>query len=347
LGLAAFKTNPVGTGPFMFKSYRPRDMVQLVANPAYFRGKPQLDGVEARYVADMNSRELALRNGELHVISAALDKVWVDMMKSVPGLKVDIYGVGEVAAINIRSTTPPLDKLEVRKAIAYALDRGEFLSLMGSGIAETVYSSVPPQFQGGSLTREELAAKGLDYRTDLERAKKLLADAGYPNGFSLEVLTSEQPAYRVLYESMQAQLAKVGIKVSLKQVDHPSYHSLIRKDASPLVIILSWCANADVCFTNFFHSDSVVVTGKKPNMNFSHYNKIDTLIEQARVETDSGKQVQLWKEAQIKVLEDMVAYPIQYIKMVSARSATIDYGHELISVPARYPGVTEKTRLMK
>jgi peptide/nickel transport system substrate-binding protein len=347
LGPAAFKTNPSGTGPFMFKSYRPRDMVQLVANPAYFRGKPQLDGVEARYVADMNSRELGLRNGELDVISAALDKSWVDMMKSVAGIKVDIYGVGEVAMLNIRSSTPPLDKLEVRKAIAYALNREEFLALMGSGIAETVYSPVPPQFQGGSLTKEELASKGLDYPTNRERAKKLLADAGYPNGFSLEVLTSEQPGYRVLYESMVAQLAEVGIKISLKQVDHPSYHSLIRKDASPLVIILNWCANADVCFMNFFHSDSIVVTGKKPNMNFSHYSKIDALIKRAQAEADSVKQVALWKEGQIKVLEDMVAYPIQYIKMVSARSAAVDYGHELISVPARYPGVTERTRLMK
>ncbi len=347
LGPDGLKTHPVGTGPFMFKSYSPKERVQLVANPAYFRGKPQLDGVDFRYMPDLTSRELALRNGQVDVINGAPDKAWVDKMKGVSGVKVDVFGVGEVAIVHLQSTAPPLNKLEVRKAIAHALDRDEFLALVGPGIGENVYSPVPVKFLAGGLTREELAAKGLDYKLDRERAKKLLADAGYPNGFSMEMVTSEMTGYRVLYESMQAQLAKVGIKVNVKVVDHPTMHSMIRKDANPLVIYIAWRPNADVYFTQFLHSDSIVVTGKKPNTNFSHYNKIDGLIEQARNETDQAKQVALWKEAQIKALEDMVVYPIQYQNQVYARSNAVDYGHELISVLALYPGITEKTRLTK
>ncbi len=174
-----------------------------------------------------------------------------------------------------------------------------------------------------------------------------MADAGLPNGFSLDVFTTEMTGYRVLYESMQAQLAKVGIKLNVKLVDHSSFHSMIRKDANPLVIYIAWRPNADVYLTQFLHSDSIVVTGKKPNTNFAHYNKIDNLIEQARNETDQNKQVALWKEAQIKALEDMVVYPIQYQNQVYARSTAVDYGHELISVLALYPGIDEKTRLTK
>ena len=347
LGADGMKTRPVGTGPFMFKSYSPQERVQLVANPAYFRGKPQLDGVDFRYMPDISSRELALRNAQVDVINGAPDKAWVDKMKGVPGVKVDVFGVGEVAVLHLQTTAPPLDKPEVRKAIAYALERDEFLALVGPGIGENVYSPVPVKFLAGGLTRQELAAKGLDYKTDREKAKKLLADAGYPNGFPLEMVTSEMTGYRVLYESMQAQLAKVGIKVNVKVVDHPTMHSMIRKDANPLVIYIAWRPNADIFFTQFLHSDSIVVTGKKPNTNFSHYNKIDGLIEQARNETDQAKQVALWKEAQIKALEDMVVYPIQYQNQVYARSTAVDYGHELISVLALYPGITEKTRLTK
>ncbi|HTX52936.1 MAG TPA: ABC transporter substrate-binding protein, partial [Candidatus Baltobacteraceae bacterium] len=84
LGADSFKTHPVGTGPFMFKSYSPQERVQLVANPAYFRGKPQLDGVDYRFMPDLSSRELALRNGQVDVINAAPDKAWVDKMKGVP-----------------------------------------------------------------------------------------------------------------------------------------------------------------------------------------------------------------------------------------------------------------------
>ena len=206
---------------------------------------------------------------------------------------------------------------------------------------------MPVKFLAGGLTEKEVAARGLDYPTDLGRAKKLLADAGYPTGFPLEVVTSELPGYRVLYESMQAQLAKVGIRVAVKVVDHPTMHSMIRKDANPLVIYIAWRPNADVYLTQFFHSESVVVTGKKPNVNFAHYDKIDTLIGEARTETDQAKQVTRWKEAQLKILEDMVAYPIQYQNQVYARGTAVDYGHELISVLALYPGITEKTRLVK
>jgi len=347
LGPDGMKTQPVGTGPFMFKSYSPQERVQLVANPAYFRGKPQLDGVDYRFMPDISSRELALRSGQMDVINGAPDKVWVDKMKGVSGVKVDVFGVGEVAVISFNTGAAPLGKLDVRKAIAYALDRDEFLALIGPGIAENVYSPVPVKFLAGGLTRQELAAKGLDYKTDREKAKKLLADAGYPNGFPLEVVTSEMTGYRVLYESMQAQLAKVGIKVTLKLVDHATMHSMIRKDANPLVIYIAWRPNADIFFTQFLHSDSIVVTGKKPNTNFAHYSKIDGLIEQARNETDQAKQVALWKEAQIKALEDMAVYPIQYQNQVYARSTAVDYGHELISVLALYPGIDEKTRLTK
>lgn len=347
LGPDGMKTHPVGTGPFMFKGYSPQERVQLVANPAYFRGKPQLDGVDFRYMPDLTSRELALRNGQMDVVNGAPDKAWVDKMKGVSGITVDVFGVGEVAILHLRMTAPPLDKPEVRKAIAYALDRDEFLALVGPGIGENVYSPVPVKFLAGGLTRQEVAAKGLDYKTDLEKAKKLLADAGYPNGFNLEVVASEMTGYRVLYESMQAQLAKVGIRVNVRVVDHPTMHTMIRKDANPLVIYIAWRPNADIYFTQFLYSDSIVVTGKKPNTNFSHYNKIDGLIEQARNETDQSKQVALWKEAQIKALEDMVVYPIQYQNQVYARSNAVDYGHELISVLALYPGIDEKTRLTK
>lgn len=268
-------------------------------------------------------------------------------MKGVSGVKVDVFGVGEVAVLHLRITVPPLDKVEIRKAIAYALDRNEFQALFGPGISEKVYSPVPVKFLAGGLTREELAAKGLDYETDREKAKKLLADAGFPTGFSLDMVTSEMFGYRVLYESMQAQLAKVGIKVNVRVVDHSTMHSLIRNDANPLVIYIAWRPNADVFFTQFLHSDSIVVTGKKPNTNFSHYDKVDELIEQARNETNQAKQVALWKEVQIKALEDMVVYPMQYQNQTYARSTAVDYGHDLVSVLALYPGITEKTSLTK
>jgi peptide/nickel transport system substrate-binding protein len=77
-----FKTNAVGTGPFMFESYRPQEKVMLVANPDYFRGAPQIDGVEYRYIADITSREAGLLAGELDVVNGIPDIAWVERTSS-------------------------------------------------------------------------------------------------------------------------------------------------------------------------------------------------------------------------------------------------------------------------
>jgi peptide/nickel transport system substrate-binding protein len=341
------KTHPVGTGPFMFKSYTPQVNVELVAFENYFRGNPQLDGVNLSYIADLTSLELGLRSGELDVINGGPDSAWVSKMETVPDINVDVFGVGEVAIVYFNTAAPPLDNLEVRQALAYALDRQEFLALAGDPVAEIVYSPVPVKFLPGGLTEEEVAAQDLLYEYNPDTAIQMLSDAGYPDGFSMDLVTSELTGYKAMYESMQAQLSKVGVTINLTVVDHSSYHSLIREDTNPIVIYIAWRPNADVYLTRFFLSDSIVVTGSTPDTNFSHYDKIDDLILQARSADNQDTQIELWKEAQIQILSDMAAYPLQYQNQVYARQSYVDYGHPLISELALYPGITENTRLNK
>lgn len=345
LGDEAFKTQPVGTGPFMFDSYTPQEKVSLVANPDYFRGAPKLAGVDMRYIPDIASREAGLLAGELDVINGIPDIAWVDRMAGEASASVDVFGVGEVATVHFNITKEPLDNPDVRKALAYALDRDEFLALFGEPVAENVYSPVPAKFLAGGLTQEEAEAADLAYDVDRERAKQMLADAGYPDGFDLEVITSEMTGYRRIYENMQAQLAEVGVNLAVNVVDHSTMHSMIREDVNPIVVYIAWRPNADVYLTRFFLSDSTVVTGSAPDTNFSHYDQIDDLIKAARAETDPDAQIELWKEAQTKILSDMVAYPLHFQQQVYARSNGVDYGHDLISVLALYPGITENTTI--
>jgi peptide/nickel transport system substrate-binding protein len=296
---------------------------------------------------ELNSRELGLKSGELDVINGAAEGIWVERMNAEDGISVDVYGVGEVATIHFDITVEPLDNPLVRQAIAYALDRDEFLALFGEPVSANVYSPVPAQFLPGGLTQEEVAALGLEYAVDREKAKELMAEAGYADGFSLEMVSSERESYLKNYESMQAQLAEIGIDIKINVVDHSSMHSMIREDVNPIVIYVAWRPNADVYLTRFYHSDSIVVTGAKPDTNFSHYAEIDDMIEAARGELDSDKQVQMWKDAQIKLLEDMVTYPLQYQNQVTARHDYVDFGHELKSVLALYAQITENTAISK
>ncbi len=345
LGDDKFKTFPVGTGPFMFESYSPQEKIMLKANPDYFRGAPKIDGVEYRYMADISSREAGLLAGELDVINGIPDIVWVDKVQAEEGVAVDVFGVGEVVTVHFNTSVPPLDNPEVRKALAYAMDRDEFLALFGEPVAENVYSPVPAKFLAGGLTQEEAEDLGLAYDVDRELAKQMLADAGYADGFSLEVVTSEMTGYRRIYENMQAQLAEVGVDLKVNVVDHSTMHAQIREDVNPIVVYIAWRPNADVYLTRFFHSDSIVVTGAKPDTNFSHCDILDDVIESARVATSAEEQIALWKDAQITILEDMYAYPLHFQQQVYARSDKVDYGHDLVSVLALYPGIDENTTL--
>jgi peptide/nickel transport system substrate-binding protein len=347
LGPDGLKTHPVGTGPFSFKAYSPGEKVDLVANDAYFRGRPQLDGIEYRYMADLSSRELALRSGQLDVIYGQADDNWIDQVSSAPNVKVDVFGVGEVVTVYFNLSKPPFDNLAVRQAVTSALNRDEFLALYGKRAARKVFSPVPEAFMAGGLSEQELASQSLDFAYDPDRARQLLASAGLTNGFEFSVVSSEMPAYRVIYESMQAQLARVGIKMNINVVDHATMHDQIRKDVNPLVVYIAFRPTADVYLTQFFHSDSIVVTGKNPNTNFAHYSSVDEQIDTARSEPDAARQAALWKQAQVQALRDVVAYPIQYTNQVYARSTGVDYGHEVTSVIQLYPGIDERTTVQR
>jgi peptide/nickel transport system substrate-binding protein len=347
LGPNGLKTRAVGTGPFMFKSYSPKEKVNLVANDTYFRGKPMLDGIEYRYMADLNSRELGLRGGQLDVISGQPDDKWVDQLSSAPNVNVDVFGVGEVTTIYFNTTKPPFDNPQVRQAVASALNRDEFLALYGAKVSQGVFSPVPEAFMAGGLNERQLQARNLDYPYEPNKARALLRDAGLANGFAFSVVTSEMPAYRIMYESMQAQLARLGIRMDLRVVDHATMHDQIRKDVNPVVVYVAFRPTADAYLTQFLHSDSIVVTGKSPNTNFAHYDKIDQQIDGARNEPDARIQESLWAQAQTKALEDMVAYPVLYQSQVYARTSMVDYGHDLNSVIQLYPGIDERTRLVQ
>jgi peptide/nickel transport system substrate-binding protein len=346
MGDDAFKTHPVGTGPFMFDEYVPMEKVVLKGDADYFRGAPILKAVEVRYMPEVASRELGLRSGELEVVEGRREQDWVETIGANPGIVVDSFGPGETVAMHFNLKREELKKKAVRKAIAYALDRNEFLAFFGD-TAEALYSPVPSDYLAGGLTYPELWAAGLAYDVDREKAKDLLADAGYPNGFSMEAVTSERASYRRVYEQIQAQLRRVGIDLQLEVVDHSTMHSMVRDDVNPITIYVAWRPNADVFLTRFYHSDSIVVTGAKADTNFSHYTGIDDLIETARVQVDADMQIACWKEAQRDIAEYLVSYPLIMLKFIFARSEKVDWGYDLKSTVALYTQITEKTRILK
>jgi len=358
MGEEWFVTHPVGSGPFMFGSYDPRQETTLLANPKYFLGKPILEKIVIKYMPNVSSREFGLRTGELHVIEGLNEAKWVEQVATFPDTKVTTFGPCETQMLYFNMANDLFKDIRVRKAVSYAINRSEVAAFMGESLAVPIYSGALAPPAAGALTKEEAEAAGVVFEGDVEKAKALLAEAGKPN-LSFEVVISElATSYRKPLEGLQAQLKKAGIDMKLKVVDHSSFHSLVRKDASPLVYYACWRPNPDVFMTLFYHSASEVVKGAKPDTNFSHYgavdadgdgkvDSIDALIEQARYELDSAKQASLWKEAQIAVLKNVAVVPMIRLKYAFPMKSYVDLGHPLeFSWQTYSPQITEKTRIL-
>ena len=353
-----FTTHPIGTGPFMFESYDPRQETVLKANPKYFRGKPILEKAVIKYMPNVSSREFGLRTGELHIIEGLNEAKWVDKISTFPEVSVKTFGPCETQMLHFNMANEIFKDIRVRKAVSYAINRSEVAAFMGESLAVPIYSAAMAPPAQGALTKKEAEAAGVVYEGDVAKAKALLKEAG-KSDLSFEVIISElATSYRKPMVGLQAQLKKSGIDMKLKVVDHSSFHSLIRQDASPLVYYACWRPNCDVFLTRFYHSASEVVKGKKPDTGFSHYgavdadgdgkiDSIDDLIEKARYELDSAKQTALWKQAQVELLKNVAVVPMIRLKYAFPMKSYVDIGHPLdFSWQTYSPQITEKTRIL-
>jgi peptide/nickel transport system substrate-binding protein len=342
-GYENHKQHPVGTGPFMFEQYTAGGKLVLTANENYFRGKPLLDKVEVYFIPDNKKREAAYKSGHMDVIYGVGDPGWIDQMENEPDTIVNVFGPGFTGLFHFNTSIKPLDDIRVRQAITHALDRELFLAASSNKLVTQVYASMSPEFLSGGLANEKIKKLGLVINKDLKRARQLLASAGYANGFSLDLVTSEKRIYRRTYEILKEQLDKIGIHINLTLVPHSKMHKLIRQDLNAIVLYFAFRPNADSYLRGFFHSDSIVGTGKKPLTNFSHYTKVDRLIDDALNTIDPKMQINLWEQTQIRILHDAMAYPLFNVNECIVRRGYVNFGHPLISTLAGYPQFNEKT----
>lgn len=340
LGKEGFGKKPSGTGPFMFAEYVPQQYVKLVANPKYFRGEPKLKEIIYRFIPSDSSRDLAFQAGEIDMMIGRQEQAWVDRVSATAGSKVVSFGPAEMSVVHLNMTQPPLDNIKVRQAVAHAIDRAGIWNFRGKNISRQAVSVVPSGYFG---TLED--APLLPH--DLNKAKALLAEAGFPNGVTIKAIHTTLPGMYSFIEATQAQLKRAGITLDITPVEHPTFHQQIRQDLSQLVHFqAARFPIADVYLTQFFHSRSIVKTPTAVT-NFSHCKVADAEIDAARTEQDKAKQVALWHTAQKKIIAEVCAVPVNEMLMNWAYKDSLDLGYELKGSLNLGPPVTEQTRFTK
>ena len=223
----------VGTGPWMLDSYRPNVGMTLVRHPGYFMaGLPHIDRVELVVDEDNASRLAAFLSGKYHLgweFPGTINRTdWVQIKDTLqqkrPGLRTEDFPGNVMTHISMRVDRPPFNDVRVRRAMSLALDRQGILDSIAEG-AGTPNPPVPTALKEWSIPMAQLGEGGQWYRYDPAEAKRLLAQAGYPNGFAGSMCFTTYGS-TILVDAAQLiikHLKDIGIEARLDQKEYGAY----------------------------------------------------------------------------------------------------------------------------
>lgn len=303
---------PIGTGPFVFKSYEKDSTIRYEANPHYYgRYKPLVDKLVFVITPDSAVRAQKMIAGECHVIA---EPALVDYKKftSNSNLKVETMTGLNIAYIAFNTKKKPFDNLLVRKALYHALNRGSYIEAIYHGMGEIAESALPSSSWGFNNNLPV-------YEYSVEKSKALLAQAGYPKGFSTEiwalpVTRPYNPDGRKMAEMMQADLALVGVKAKIVTFDWPTYLAKSRNGEHTMAMFGWFSDNGDP--DSFLYTQlSCAASDAGSNRSFWCYQPYNDLVEKAKRVSDLRQRTELYMDAQ-KVFKEQ----LPWIPVASAKS---------------------------
>ena len=295
--------NPIGTGPFMIENYSPQQSLRLIKNPRYWQtGLPALDRVTIVFVSDNDALLTGLRGGNIEgagVTGGLLPQLEAKNFDIIP------WYSNAVQLLALNNARQPLDDVRVRKAVNYALDIPGIIETAFYGKGEPSGSPLIP-----GLTSAYDESLRDPYPRDIGKAKELLAEAGYPNGFSLEITVPSN--YTMHVDTAQVivnQLADAGIHGTIRLVDWATWLSEVYRDRKYQATIISLDAN-NVSPRSFLFRYCSEEAGNFINFRSPVY---DQVYDAALVENDEARRISLYKDCQRIISENAASVFIQDI----------------------------------
>ena len=315
--LDQYTRNPVGTGPFELDEWVSDSHITYSAFDDYWQdGKPFLDGIKHFVIEDPAVALAAFRSGELDVFRP--EGVQVSLLENEPGLSIVSWSSPGYEYFQINRTMEPFGDIQVRRALSMAVDRAALVQLLFDGRGTVLYGPIPPIFAWAY----DPDFKAYEYNP--EEAKRLLAQAGYPNGFTIDpVVWYGGTARRPYVEALQQMYADIGVKLKLLQIAsgdasrgfqrewiYPAYSSALNP-RTELHIVMS----------EHFKSTNAKNVGKTEIPGY------DALLLQAEGTFDLLERGRLYQRMQKLVVEDMAMYVFLHIHNVyeAVRDYVINY----------------------
>jgi len=281
--------HPMGTGAYMFKSWRKDEQLELNANPNFWNGKPSIEHAIFKPIPESAARVAALRTGGTDLITNVPVQYSIQIQGG-RGTKLESARSVRVLFVAFNTTKPgPQQNKLVRQAFNYAIDVPVIIKNVLGGRGYEVATPIPPGFVGYN-------PKIPAYKHDLAKAKELLAKAGYPDGKGLEmVLNAPTGRYnkdKEVAEAIAGQLSATGAKITTKIQEWTTYVNQTSSRALTPMYELGWgndSFDADNTLTSLLTTDARLATWGTPES--------DKLITDARFELDPTKRQALYTKA--------------------------------------------------
>jgi peptide/nickel transport system substrate-binding protein len=314
----SFFDNPVGTGPFTTKDFKPNaPSITLSKNPSYWQsGKPYLDAVTFNFVDDDNQRLLQLRGGQVDAIDL-VPPSQVASLKGNSSLNVSLWPSWQVDLLVLNEKLPQFADRNVRRAITQAIDRNALVSAASFGTAKPGGSFFPPSLQYYSAKTPTLGFS-------VAAAKASLAKSKYPNGFSTELLIDGGvQKWQTFAQIIQQQLKAIGINVALRPLDHASFESAFQKFDYDMFI--DYAIN-DISDPDEMASFELDYKEGGSSSYWSSYNNpaVTNLVRAAQKEFNASKRAALYAQIQAEVAEDAPFVPLDYPPYIYATSTKLN-----------------------
>ncbi len=284
---------PVGTGAFKYAAWDRGEQIVMEKNEDYWGGAPELDTVTFKFVPEASSRVIMLETGEAHAIMA-VPPTDIERLNDLEDIDVVFENSVRVIYMGFNMEDEKFEDVRVRQALNYAIDKEAIIATTFQGVGEPSSAPIVPAVFGYT--------KVGPYEYNPEMAMELLAEAGYADGFDIELFhpTGRYSQDATVTEAIQAMLAEVGINATLTTYDWGTYLDTVivpPEQAEHDVYMLGWgtvTLDADYGLYALFHSSQW-----PPANNVSYYANadVDALLEEARVTPDRAVREALYSEA--------------------------------------------------
>ncbi|MEY8339293.1 ABC transporter substrate-binding protein [Lachnospiraceae bacterium 62-35] len=302
-GLGDYTNHPSGTGPLKMESWEPGIQMVLVKNENYWGEEPTVDKLIVKAIAEDSSRVMMIKTGDADVV-AGIPPTLAQDLQNDSNVEMIIRPGYRTIFIGMNNGVSPFDDIRVRQAVNYAIDKKAIIDNVLHGLAN--YPS-----NGFESPAIQYAAESLDaHERDIEKAKALMKEAGYPDGFQTEIMTPEgrYPMDRQVAEVVQGMLAEIGIQAEVKISDWGAYQDALTAKNTKMFLLGKGSSTGDPEFDFLMHG---ITGGGQNHYQFSD-SRVDDLLNGLSQAADIEERAEMLKEVQTIFNDACVIAPLYY-----------------------------------